>query len=312
MKNKIPVFIDCDPGADDIMALLLAMNIPELDVVGISTVCGNVECEKTFVNARKIVALAGKNIPVYKGADTPLFKELVTAAHIHGEDGMRGLGSTLPLPETEPQKEKAWDALYREAKAHPGELVLVAVGPMTNVAIALSKYKELPSLLKQIVIMGGSVSWGNVTPAAEFNIYVDPEAAEMMFKCGTPICMFGLDVTEKAVILPEEAEEVEKLQSVPAKLISALINKAMDLYIEHGHDGTCLHDPCTVMYLAYPELFEGKTAGVCVESKGRITRGKTICDMFTDVKFPFVNTLVMTDVNREEFVKKVIEIIGRY
>ncbi len=310
--SKIPVFIDCDPGVDDIFALFLAMNMPEIDVVGISTVCGNVECDKTFVNARKVVAMAGRDIPVYKGADAPLFKELVTAANVHGEDGMRGFGAAIPLPDKEPEKEKAWDALYREAKARPGELVLVAVGPMTNVAIALSKYKELPALLKNIVIMGGSVSWGNVTPAAEFNIYVDPEAAEMTFKCGAKICMFGLDVTEKAVILPSEVEEIGKMQSKPAQLIYNMCSSAMEFYLAHGSEGPYLHDPCAVMYIAYPELFSGKMAGVCVESKGRITRGKTVCDMFTDVKFPFQNTLVMTDVNREEFVKKVIEIMGRY
>ncbi|MDD5945890.1 MAG: nucleoside hydrolase, partial [Clostridia bacterium] len=184
---KIPVFIDCDPGIDDMIALLLAEKMPELDVVGIGTVCGNVESDKTYTNALKAVAFTGSNTPVFKGADAPMFGELVTAKYVHGEDGLSGLGSKLSTPDIAPEKEKAWDALYRLAKEYKGELVLVAVGPLTNIAIALSKYKELPSLLKKIVIMGGSAAYGNITPAAEFNIYVDPEAAHMVFECGCPI-----------------------------------------------------------------------------------------------------------------------------
>lgn len=308
----IPVFIDCDPGADDIIALLLAANMPEIDIVGIGTVCGNVECDKTFVNAQKTVGVIEKKIPVYKGADTPLMRELVTGKYVHGEDGMGGLASSVEMPDIIPEKEKAWDALYREAKKYNGELVLVAVGPMTNIAIALAKYKELPSLLKKIVIMGGAAAYGNITPAAEFNIYVDPEAAEMLFKCGTPIYMFGLDVTEKAILLPNEVEEIGKMNSKQAKFCYSILKNTMKFYLDHGQEGNCMHDPCAVMYLAYPELFSGKKAGVCVETKGRITRGKTVCDLYTDVKFPFQNTYVMTDVNREEFVNKVLEIIARY
>ncbi|MCD8037052.1 MAG: nucleoside hydrolase, partial [Clostridiales bacterium] len=291
--SKIPVFIDCDPGADDSIALLLAAKMPNVDIVGIGTTCGNVEGEKTYHNGRKIAALAGLDVPVYRGADQPLMRELVTAKYAHGQDGLRGLSSTLAEPEGNETNEKPWDALYREAKAHAGELVLVAVGPMTNVAIALAKYKELPSLLNKIVIMGGSVSWGNITPAAEFNIYADPEAAEMLFKCEAPIYMFGLDVTEKAYITPDEIEEIGKLDSPQAKFCYDIFKSSIDFYLSCGMKGICLHDPSAMMYLAYPELFEGKMAGVCVETKAEITRGKTVCDLFTDVKFPFQNTHVM-------------------
>ena len=211
--SKIPVFIDCDPGADDILALLLACNMPQLDVVGISTLCGNVEGDKTFINAKKTVGVIGKDIPIYRGADSPMFRELITGKNVHGEDGMGGIASEIPTPNINDNSEKAWDAIYREAKAHNGELVLVAVGPMTNVAIALAKYKELPSLLKKIVIMGGSAAYGNVTPSAEFNIYVDPEAAQILFKCGAPIYMLGLDATEKAVLLPEDIEKIGAMTS---------------------------------------------------------------------------------------------------
>lgn len=310
---KIPVFIDCDPGADDIIALLLAVKMPEIDLVGISTVCGNVEEYKTNTNALKIVSFAGNDIPVYKGAEAPLMRELVTGKYLHGEDGMGGLSDMIPASSKGPEKEKAWDAIYREAKKHNGEMVLVAIGPMTNVAIAFAKYKELPKLLKKVVIMGGSATYGNITPAAEFNIYVDPEAAEVLFKSGADICMFGLDVTEKAVLLPEEVEKIGQLTSPQAKFCYSILKNTMDFYLKGGHAGNCMHDPCTVIYLAYPELFEGKKAGICVETKGRITRGKTVCDMFTDVKFDFdANAYVMMDLNRDAFAEKIIEIIGRY
>ena len=310
--KKVPVFIDCDPGADDILALLLACNMPQLDVVGISTVCGNVEGDKTFANAQKTVGVIGKNIPVYKGADSPMFRELTTGKYVHGEDGMGGLASEIPMPDIVPEKEKAWDAIYREAKNHNGELILVAVDPMTNVAIALAKYKELPSLLKKIIIMGGSAAYGNITPAAEFNIYVDPEAAQILFKCGAPIYMFGLNATEKAVLLPDEVEKIGNMSSKQAKFAYSILKNTMNFYLSHGHAGNCLHDPCAVMYISYPEIFEGKSAGICVETKGKITRGKTVCDMFTDVKFGFENAVVMTDVDRNTLAKKVIEIIGNY
>ena len=312
MMNKLPVFIDCDPGADDIIALLLGMNMPELDIVGISTLCGNVEASKTYVNALKTVGVAGKNIPVYKGAETPMTRELYTAKDVHGNDGMAGLSDTIAAPDVSEEKEKAWDAIYREAKKYNGELTLVAVGPMTNVAIALAKYKELASLLKQIVIMGGSAAYGNVTPAAEFNIYVDPEAADVLFKSGANIVMFGLDVTEQAILLPEEIEKIGQMTSPQAKFCYSILKNTEDFYLSKGFAGNCMHDPCTVMYLAYPELFSGKKAGICVETKARITRGKTVCDMFTDVKFGFENALVMMDVNRDGFGKKIIEIMSRY
>lgn len=310
--DKIPVFIDCDPGADDIVALLLAGNMPDIDIVGIGALCGNVEASKTYKNALKTVELIGKDIPVYRGAESPMMRELVTGKNVHGEDGMGGLSSTLPEPEVKEEKERAWDAIYREAKKYKGEMILVAIGPMTDVAIAFTKYKELPSLLKKVVIMGGSATYGNVTPVAEFNIYVDPEAAEILFKSGADICMFGLDVTEKAVILPEEVEKIGQMTSPQAKFCYNILKNTMSFYLNCGHAGNCMHDGCAVMYLKYPELFKGKPAGICVETKGKITRGKTVCDMFTDVKFGFENAYVMMELDREAFVEKMIELIGNY
>lgn len=309
---KIPVFIDCDPGIDDAAALLVANKIPEIEIVGVGTVCGNVEATKTYLNCCKVMKLAGNDAPVYMGAEKPLFRELVTAKYIHKEDGLGGLSSELNSDFVDAHKESAWDALYREAKKYNGELVLVAIGPLTNIGIALAKYKELPSLLKKIYIMGGSAAYGNITPAAEFNIYVDPEAAEMVFKCGAPINMCGLDVTQKAYILPEEIDKISALGSSQAKYFADILKSVLQICIDRGYKGNCLHDPCAVMAVSYPELFSGKMAGVCVETKARITRGKTVCDYYTDIKFPFQNAYVATDIDREAFINKIIELMSQY
>ena len=310
--SKIPIFIDCDPGTDDIVALLIANAMPEIDIVGISAVCGNVECEKTYKNAHISQHIAGKNVPIYKGADKPIMIDLVDAKYVHGEDGLSGNSAEFDIEIPAPPKEWAWDAIYREAKKYNGELVLVAVGPMTNVAIALAKYKDLPKYLNKIVIMGGSVGCGNITPSAEFNIYVDPEAAEIMFKCGVPIYMFGLDVTEKAYLLPEELERIGQLGSKPAKFIHKVLSSNLDFYLKAGNKGNFMHDPCAIMYLVYPELFEGKLSGVCVETKGKITKGRTVCDYYIDNKFVFQNSYVFVDVKRNELIEKIIEILSRY
>ena len=309
---KIPVFIDCDPGIDDAAAILIANNMPEIEIVGVGTVCGNVEASKTYANCRKIMKLAGNGAPIYKGAEEPISRELVTAKYVHQEDGFGGLSSSLDDDTFEGPEERAWDALYREAEKYKGELVLIAIGPLTNIGIALAKYKELPSLLKKIVIMGGSAAYGNITPAAEFNIYVDPESAEMVFKCGAPIYMCGLDVTEKAYILLEEIEKIEHMGTEQAKFFADVLKAAYPFYIEHGFRGNFLHDPCAVMAVAYPELFSGKPAGVCVETKARITRGKTVCDYYTDRKFPFENAYVATGIDREVFIHKIIELMSKY
>ena len=311
--EKIPVFFDCDTGTDDAAAILIAGKMPEIEIVGLGAVCGNVGLEHTYPNTCRVAKLAGIDAPVYKGAEEPMFRPLVKAEYVHAVDGLGGKADTISdIPVPEPPKTRAWDAIYNEAVKHNGELVVVAVGPMTDLGIALAKYKELPKLIKKVYIMGGSAAFGNITPAAEFNIYVDPEAAEILFKSDADIVMFGLDVTEKAMIYPEEFEKIGAMESEPAKICYKLLKGTSDFYLKNGYKGNCLHDVCTVVYLANPELFTGKKAGVRVETKGKITRGKTVCDMYVDVKFGFENAYVMTDVNREKFVEKIIETIGKY
>ncbi len=308
--NRIPVIIDCDPGVDDTAALLLACQMPELDIRAVTTVAGNVGLDKTTANAKRVRRAIGANFPIYCGADKPMFRELHTAAEFHGADGFGGV--ELPIPDDVLPEEKAWDAIYRIAKELNGELVLIAVGPMTNVGIALAKYKELPKLIKKIVIMGGAAIGGNVTPAAEFNIYVDPEAADMMFCCGIPVHMCGLDVTMKAYITPEELEEIAAFGTPQAKLFHDVLQKGLEKYVGWGKPGAALHDPAAVLYTVYREMFTAEEAGVRVETKGPLTVGKTVTDLYSDKQFDDHNAFVVTNVDREAFISKVKELIKKY
>ena len=206
--NKIPVWFDTDIGVDDAVAFLVLHRQPELEVVGISAVSGNVGLEHTYPNARNICHLVGARYPVYKGADRPLYAEVEHASYVHGEEGLGGARlESSPAPH---ESEAAWDALYRAAVEYGGGLQGLAVGPLTNIAIALAKYPTLKTLIKRLLIMGGGAARGNTTPAAEFNIYADPEAAQLVFKSGIPIVMCGLDVTLQGYLTAEEIEYLGK------------------------------------------------------------------------------------------------------
>lgn len=308
--SRIPVIIDCDPGVDDTLALMLAYQIEELDVRAITTVAGNAPITHTFRNGRNVMNYIGAKVPVFKGADKPLLRTLQTAAHIHGEDGMGGV--VLPESEQPVETEAAWDAIHRIALEEKGELTLIAVGPMTNVAIALAKYEDMKDLLKRIVIMGGAAIGGNVTPCAEFNIYEDPEAADMMFTSGIPVYMCGLDVTMEAYMTREEIEDLMALGSKEAKLFHDVEQKALAFYDVLGRPGVALHDPTAVLFAAYPAFFEGEWCGVRVETKGRITSGKTVTDLYSDKQFEEHNTFLVTKIDRKAFVKKVFDLMARY
>lgn len=308
--SKIPVIIDCDPGVDDTLALMLAHQSEKLDVKAITTVAGNAPIAYTFQNGRNVMDYIGAEVPVFKGADKPLLRTLQTAAHIHGEDGMGGV--VLPVSKQPVEAEAAWDAIHRIAVEEKGKLTLIAVGPMTNVAIALSKYEDMKDLIERIVIMGGAAIGGNVTPCAEFNIYEDPEAADMMFTSGIPVYMCGLDVTMEAYMSRAEIEQLMALGSKEAKLFHDVEQKALAFYDRLGRPGVALHDPTAVLFTAYPELFQGEWCGVRVETKGSITSGKTVTDLYSDKQFEEHNTFIVTKVDREAFVKKVFDLMAKY
>ena len=308
--KKIPLWIDCDPGVDDAAAILAALQLDELDIKGVSAVSGNVLLDKTYPNARDLIVLGGReDIPVYKGADRPLRREPVTAAYVHGENGLGG--AEIPHSAAPEQEKKAWDALYEAAVEAEGELILVAVGPLTNIGMALAKYGELPRLIKKAVIMGGSATMGNTTPAAEFNVYVDPEAADMLFASGIPVVMCGLDVTLKAKVMPPEIDKLKEY-GPQGKFLGRAMQASLAFTTSLGFDGVFLHDVCPVFYCVDPDMFTAELAGVRVETKGKYTAGKTVTDLYSDYQFDFKNTLVVLDVDKEAFVEKFMGLMAKY
>ena len=299
--NKYPVWLDCDVGVDDAIAIMALHALEETDLLAISTVSGNVPLSSTFSNAHRMNGLMKTNYPVYKGADRPLIVQPQYAYTFHGKNGLGDV--ELPLPEDAKMLDTpAWDALYDCAKQHPGELRLIAIGPLTNVAIALTKYPELKTLLHTILIMGGAAVGGNVTPAAEFNIYADPDAAQIVFKSGVPVVMCGLDVTMQAMLRPEDWDELAQTGTEAGKFTKACVQKAWAFCKSIGLPGVAMHDACPVMYLAHPEFFRAEEAGVYVESRGSITRGKTVTDLFSDKQFETKNAMVVLGVDRDKFI----------
>lgn len=299
--TRIPVWMDCDTGTDDAVAIMLAHALPEIDLRGISAVCGNTVQENAFWNTHRINGLMGTRYPVYPGAKQPLMKPLVTAAYVHGENGLGDV--ELPIPEGAALPEIcAWDALYACASAMPGELRLVATGPLTNVATAFVKYPDLPGLLHSVAFMGGSAGRGNTTPAAEFNFFADPHAAQMVLRSGAKLVMCGLDVTQQAYYTLEQLDALAASGTRAGAFTRDCNMRAWRVLSRVGQAGFCMHDSCPVMYLAHPELFEGRMAGVVVETRGTLTNGKSVTDLYSDMQFPFKNALVLLKVDREKFL----------
>ena len=308
--NKIPIWFDTDLGVDDAVALLSIGKLPQLELLGISAVAGNAELHHTFENARNVCRLAGLNVPVYPGAEHPLFVPLRTAPLVHGENGV---GEVELSPSEAPRETTlVWDALYKAAKAARGELQVIAVWPLTNLATALGKYPDLKTLLKRILLMGGAAQGGNVTPAAEFNIYGDPHAAQMVFKSGVPVVMCGLDVTLKAYLTPEEVDEIGSHDTPVCRFVHQSNQLALAFNERISAPGLCCHDTCPVLFLACPELFSGEEAGVYVETRGEVTLGKTVTDLWSDKQFADRHVFVVLDVDREKFIAKVRELLLSY
>ena len=306
--SRRPVWIDADTGVDDALALLTALRMDNLDVVGVSAVCGNVSLDKTFHNTRNVLSLGGReDIPVYPGAERPLLLSLKTAEHVHG---VSGIGSAkLPESNAEVETKQAWEALYECAEMYHGELELILLGPETNAALALARYPDLPKYLKRIVIMGGAIIGGNTTAVAEFNIYTDPHAAEMIFRSGIPIVMCGLDVTEKAFLTKEEIQKLNAIDNAYCRFFRDSTKNACDVLTQRGKDVFIPHDVCPIIYEGMPSLFEGETAGVHVETRGHITMGQTVSDLYTDHDFEQRNVFVLTDVDRQKFANAFITLM---
>jgi inosine-uridine nucleoside N-ribohydrolase len=270
------VIIDTDPGVDDALAILLALRSPELKVEAITPVAGNVPLEFTLPNALKLVEIAGRtDVPVAGGASHPLVRSLITASHVHGNNGLAGV--EFPEPKIKPVAETASELIRKIVRANPGEISVVAVGPLTNVATALRADPELAGKIRSIVIMGGSLSGGNVTPAAEFNLYVDPEAARIVFDAGVPLTMVGLDVTRK-VLFTEDRLKVMETAKNPSGVAAARIMRATLERLNRGPHPMieAMHDPLTVANLIDPGILTLKDYYVEVETEGQFTAGETV------------------------------------
>ena len=310
---KRPVWIDTDCGVDDAMALLCACALKDIEIVGVSAGVGTTSQENTFRNTRNVLALAGrKDIPVYPGSKTAWIEPYMPAPAFHGEDGLGG--AVIPESDAPVETEYAWDAFYKAAKKYEGELTVVTVGALTDLATAIVKYPYLPKYIKEVDIMGGAIDGGNTTMASEANIRRDPHAAQCLFKSGIPVVMFGLDVTEQVRLTPADREEIFRKNTAVTRLMEESIQIPLSTNLKQGLDTYTLHDVCPVLYLSKPELFEGKKAAVYVETQSPLTMGKTISDVYalTDDKFPDKNTLVMLKADREKAVSFFKELMLSY
>lgn len=308
MRKKI--ILDCDPGHDDAVAILLAGIAEELDLLGITTVAGNTYVKNTTKNALILVENGKLNVPVCEGASKPLIRQQIVAPDIHGESGLEG--ANLPNPSIKKDVRTAVEFIAEKVRENENEITLCAVGPLTNIAIFLINYPDLHEKVKEIVIMGGGIAFGNTTPVAEFNILADPEAAQIVFDAKIPLTVFGLDATHQTKI---HMDEIKKMQS-----LSSFIVSKMGLLLEFFHQtyfhvfrikGAPLHDPCAIAYLIEPEIFEYKEYYCQIELKGELTYGQTVVDYWQNSNKP-PNSKWAVKADRERFINLLFKKLSQY
>jgi inosine-uridine nucleoside N-ribohydrolase len=302
----IPVILDCDPGHDDAIALLLALGSPELNLVGVTTVSGNQTIEKTTANAIRVLDYLGRDeVPVAAGARRPLVRERHVAADVHGETGLDG--PDLPPPAREPDAAHAIDWMA-SAVADAGERVtLVATGPLTNVALFLARYPELVTGIQRLVLMGGAIGEGNVTPAAEFNIWADPEAAFRVFTSGLEVTMVGLDVTHQALLTPAR---VERLTGRAGELVQDLLEFYTRFHRRrYGWTGAPVHDAVAMAHVIDETLLGTERSGVVVDTGPEPSRGRTYVDLYGRTAWDR-NCDVAVTIDSERFLELLVERIG--
>jgi purine nucleosidase len=307
------IIIDTDPGQDDAVAILLALGSPEeVEVLGITAVAGNVPLPLTAKNARIVCELAGRpDVPVYAGCDAPLMRKLVTAEHVHGKTGLDG--PAMPDPVIPLQPEHAVDFIIETLRQEAaGTVTLCPLGPLTNIATAFQRAPDIIEKVQEIVLMGGAYfEVGNITPAAEFNIYVDPEAADIVLKSGARIVMMPLDVTHRALTTAPRVEAFRALGTEPGRMVAEWTDFFERFDKEkYGSQGAPLHDPCVIAYLIRPDLFEGRFINVEVETQSPLTLGMTVADYWRVTDRP-ANALFMQQIDAEAFFALLAERIAR-
>jgi inosine-uridine nucleoside N-ribohydrolase len=302
------IILDCDPGHDDAIALMLALGSPELRLLGVTTVAGNQTLSKTTANALRVLEHIGRGeIPVAAGAERPLVRDLRVAAHVHGDSGLDG--PCLPSPAGAPVPEHAIDWIATTLATQPLPVTLVPTGPLTNVALFLARYPELAAKFAGIVLMGGAIGDGNVTPAAEFNIWADPEAASRVFSSGVPVTMVVLDVTHKA-LLRQAHVEVLAQAGVAGRLVADLYGLYAERYRRsYGWDGAPVHDAVAVAHVLEKDLLQTRPCGVQIDTGPEPSRGRTYVDLRGATDWPR-NFRVAVDIDSERFLELLIERIA--
>ncbi|MBQ0716369.1 MAG: nucleoside hydrolase [Sulfitobacter litoralis] len=307
------IIIDTDPGQDDAVAILVALASPEeIDILGITCVAGNVPLDLTSRNARIVCELAGKRaVKIFAGCDRPLGRDLVTAEHVHGKTGLDG--PDLPEPTMSLAEGHAVDFIIDTLRENaPGTVTLCPLGPLTNIATALQKAPDIADRIAKIVLMGGGYfEGGNITPTAEFNIYVDPQAADIVFKSGAPIVVMPLDVTHKALVTKARNDAFRAIGS-PVGIAVAEMTDFFERFDKekYGSDGAPLHDPCVTAYLINPDLFSGRHINVEIETQSELTMGMTVADWW-GVTDRAPNATFMNDLDADGFFALLTERLAR-
>ena len=305
------IIIDTDPGQDDAVAILLALASPEFDVLGITAVAGNVPLPLTSVNSLKMCELANRTeIAVFAGCDQPLERELVTAEYVHGKSGIDGAALSEPTMELQPGHAVDW--IISTLESSDGDITVCTLGPLTNIGAALLKAPHIAEKVQQLVLMGGGFfEGGNTTPAAEFNIYVDPHAADIVFRSGIDLVMMPLDVTHKALITAPRLEAFGAIGKPVGEAVGGMLDfyERFDLE-KYGSEGGPLHDPTVIAYLLQPELFSGRQCNVTVETQSELTMGMTVVDWWHVTELPR-NCMVMRDIDAAAFFELVLERLAR-
>ena len=299
-----PIILDCDPGIDDALAIAFATASAEIDLIGLTTVAGNVSLDKTTANALAVASFVGaKNVPVFAGAAAPLLRPALHAGHVHGDSGLGG--AVLPPPARTAEDGHAIDYLISTIGAARGEITLVATGPLTNIGLALSREPRLASWVRNFVIMGGSASRGNVSHAAEFNIWADPEAAAIVFRAGWTVRMIGLDVTLRAKATAAVQERMRGLGALGGQLLLPALAQYRDSDDDTGEPP--VHDVCAIVSIADPSVFTYTPALVQVETTGTFTSGMTVTDFTAPAGH---NTQVAMAVDADRFWSTVLRAYG--
>ena len=308
------IIIDCDPGQDDAVALFLAFSSPdELDILGITTVAGNVPLELTQRNARMMCDIAGKTeLPVFAGCERPMQREPVTAEYIHGVTGIDGLD--VFEPSTPLQEQHAVEFIIETLlAAEQNSVTLVPIGPLTNIGTAIDREPSILQNVREIVLMGGAMrEGGNRSPSAEFNILVDPHAADIVFNCGRPITVMGLDVTHQVMSTRERVERISAINNAVAAATAGMLS-FFDRYDKkkYSSKGAPLHDPCTIAFLLKPELFEGKMCNIAIETESELTIGHTAVDFWQVTDRP-ANANWVYSIDADGFYDLLTERLARF